>query len=57
VLRATPAKRGWSKGVGTFHYHTNRNEKEGGSDEDWETKVALEFDWFRHQPYSTVTIV
>ena len=58
VLRPVPNKQGWFRRVGTFHYNTNRNGmKDGESSEDWETRVALEFDWFRHQPYSNVTII
>jgi len=58
VLRAVPNKQGWFRRVGTFQYQTNRDgQKDGESDEDWETRVALEFDWFRHQAYSIVTII
>ena len=58
VLRAIPAKQNWFRRVGTFEYHTSRNgQKTGESAEDWKRRVALDFDWFGHKSFSTVTIV
>ena len=51
VLRQITAKDGWFRRVGTFEYRDGRQQNETA--EAFETR----FDWFRHQPYSTVVIV
>ncbi|KAK0508103.1 hypothetical protein JMJ35_009187 [Cladonia borealis] len=55
VLRQIPAEDGWFRRVGTFEYVTNRQQNETA--EAFETRVALQLDWFRHKSYSTVVIV
>ena len=58
VLRQITAKDGWFRRVGTFEYVTNRDSRQQNETaEAFETRVALQLDWFRHQPYDTVVIV